>query len=144
MALVSPYNHTRLLFNSQCRDTDDFRINLYSVLPFTATATTKALAEAGATQLPTLNGYTQDATQLQSVETAIYQVTGCAFGAANPVWQASGGSLSATKALIFNSTLANSPPLFYIDLEGTLSAPDGQSLIIQWHVDGIYITKPPA
>lgn len=130
--------------NSQCRDTDNYIINLYSVLSHVPTATTKALAEAGATQLPTLNGYTQDATALQSVQTIIYQVTGCAFKAANPVWLSSGGALTATKALILNATLANSPPLFYIDLEGTLSAPDGQSLIIQWHVDGIYITKQPA
>jgi hypothetical protein len=144
MALVSLYNHTRLLFNSQCRDTDDYIVNLYSVLPFAPAATTKALAEAGATQLPTLNGYAQDFTPLPSVQTVIYQATGCAFKAANPSWLASGGPLTATKALICNATLANSPPLFYIDLEGTLSAPDGQSLIIQWHVDGIYITKPPA
>lgn len=143
MALVLPYNHTRLLMNSQCRDVDDYIINLYSDLTFAASAATKALAESGATQLPTLNGYTQDTTPLAGVETIVYQITGCTFKAANPVWQATGGALTAAKAAIFNTTLANSPPLFYIDLEGTLSAPDSQSLIIQWHIDGIYITRQP-
>jgi hypothetical protein len=144
MALLSLYNHTRLLFNSQCRDTDNYLINLYSSLTFSAAATTKAAAEIGATQLPTLNGYTQNFTLLTDVQTVIYQVTGCAFKSANPTWSANGGSLVATKANIFNATLADSPPLFYIDLEGTLSAPDGQSLIIQWDADGIHVTKPPA
>jgi hypothetical protein len=144
MALIRPYNHTRILFNSgQCELSDDYLINLYSALPFNATATTKSLAEAGGTQLATANGYTADFKLLAGVEVVPFEGVGAAWRASNPAWAASGGAITAQYSAIFNASLPSSPPLFHIDLEGTLSAPDGQSLIIQWNQAGIYVTTVP-
>jgi hypothetical protein len=145
MAVVSFYNHTRARFlDGTFKVGDTYKANLYSALPFTPGATTKAAAEAGATQLPTANGYTQDSKALANVTVTIVNTNEARLDADDPVWTASGSALVASYALLFNDTHADDAPVIHIDLGGGLSANPGFDLRLQWDPDGIITSKSPA
>ena len=137
MTIVTTYDHTRSLFLSgQLNTADDYRINLYTVLPVNATATTKATAESGATQVATANGYTQDTQALANVAVTIVATTDGRFDADDVTWTASGGSIVADFAMVWNNT--SDLPLFRLDFEGTVTATDGVPFVVQWDASGIY------
>jgi hypothetical protein len=135
---ISLYNHTASKFaDGSFAVGDTYTINLYTVLSFDATATTKAAAESGATQVSTAFGYTQDAKNLASVAVSVVTTNDAKFDAADVQWTASGGAIAASKALIYNNTDANDPPVAYIDLDGSQSAGDGTTFNIVWSASGI-------
>ena len=135
---ISLYNHTASKFaDGSFAVGDTYTINLYTVLSFDATATTKAAAESGATQVSTAFGYTQDAKNLASVAVNIVTTNDANFDAADVQWTASGGAIAAAKALIYNNTDANDPPVAYIDFDGSQSAGDGTTFNIVWSASGI-------
>ncbi len=137
MTIVTTYNHTRSLFLSgQLNTADNYRINLYTVLPANATATTKATAESGATQLTTANGYTQNTKALTGVTITIVSTTNGRFDADDVTWTASGGSIAAAFAMVWNNT--SDLPVLRIDFEGTVTATDGVPFAVQWDANGIY------
>jgi hypothetical protein len=135
---VSLYNHTvKRFLSGENAEGDTYRINLYTVLPFDATATTKAAAEAGATQLPTALGYTQNAKSLTGVLVSVVTTNDARFDADDVTWTASGGALTANFALVYNDTDTNDPPVMRIDFDGAQSAPDTTEFKIVWNANGI-------
>ena len=144
MAIVNVYNHTRLRFaDGSNLAANTYRCNLYSAFTFDATATTLTAAQVGATQLPTANGYTQNSQNLTGVTIAEFGTSGANFDANDIIWTASGGSIAASHALIYNQSAANQPPVLHIDFEGTVTATDGQPFSIQINADGLLTFTAP-
>lgn len=137
---ITPYNHTaQLIASGQVNSGDTYLINLYSAFTFDATATTKAGAETGATQLATQFGYTQNAKTLTTVSVTTVTTNDAKFDADDVQWTASGGSIGpATYANIYADTLTNDPPLFYIDFGQAETATDGTAFKIVWNSSGIF------
>lgn len=135
---ISRYNHTLKRFIEGSNVTGDtYKIALYSTLTFNATATTKAAAESGATQIATANGYTQNAKTLSGISIDIAGSNGVKVDFDDVVWTASGGAITASKALVYNDTDADDPPLFYIDFDGSQSAGDGTDFKVVISANGI-------
>jgi hypothetical protein len=135
---ISPYNHTAARYFSGANAvTDTYIVNLYSTLPFTATAETKAAAEAGATQLATANGYTQNSKTIAGLIVATITTNDAALDGDDILWTASGGSIAASKALIYNDSDVNDPPVWYIDFGATITALTTEPFLIQWNASGI-------
>lgn len=123
---VTLYNDTpRRIQAGEFPAADTYTINLYTALPENATATTKAAAESGATQLSTANGYTQNSKALANVSIATITTNDSTFTFDPVSWDASGGSIAASHALIYNDTKTNDPPVARIDFGGTVTAVDG-------------------
>lgn len=136
-ASITLFDHTAQRFaNGSNAFGDTYKINLYSAFTFDAAAITKAVAETGATQLPTANGYTQNT---KALENAVVWQNGndAAFDANDVVWTATGGPIAAIGALIYNDTDTNDPPLAWIDFGGTETAGDGTDFKIIWNAAGI-------
>lgn len=134
---ITLFDHTAQRFaNGANAVGDTYKVNLYSAFTLDTTATTKAAAESGNTQLSTANGYTQNDKTLGSV-TVTKTGNDAAFDAADVSWTASSGSIEAVGALIYNDTDADDPPLAYIDFDGTQSAGDGTDFKILWDAAGI-------
>jgi hypothetical protein len=139
MATITLYDHTAQRFASGANVVaDTYKINLYTAFTFTAADTTKAAAETGATQVATANGYTQDTKALANVAIAVATTNDATFDADNVTWNASGGSITASYALIYNDTDADDPPVAYIDFEGSQSAGDGTAFLVTWNASGIF------
>jgi len=135
------YNHTVNRFvNGLNAAGDSYIINLYSAFDFDATDTTKALAEGGATQLSTANGYTQNDKALGSVTLALVTTNDAAFDAADVSWTASGGAIGPARyAMIYNDTDADDPPLVYIDLGENKTADSGTPFNLTFNASGIVL-----
>lgn len=135
---VTIYNHTKARFLSGANsEADTYKINLYSTLPANLTATTKAAAESGATQIATANGYTQDTKTLSGVAVTVVTTDDARFDADDVTWTASGGSIAAAFAMVYNDTDTNDPPVFRIDFDGTITATAGIPFVIAWNASGI-------
>ena len=135
---ISLYNHTAAKFaDGSFAVGDSYVINLYTAFTFDATATTKAGAESGATQVSTAFGYTQNAKTLTGVTVTTVTTNDATFDAGDVTWTASGGSITASYALIYNDTDANDPPVAYINLDGSQSAGDTTEFKIIWNASGI-------
>jgi hypothetical protein len=141
MAVATLYNHTVNRFvNGLNGSGDSYIINLYSEFTFNAANTTKAAAESGATQLPTANGYTENAKTLGSVTLSLVTTNDAAFDAADVSWTASGGPIGPARyAMIYNDTDADDPPLVYIDLEENKTADNGTPFNITFNASGIVL-----
>jgi hypothetical protein len=136
-ASITLFNHTAQKFaNGSNAFGDVYRITLYSAFTFDATATTKAAAETGATQLPTANGYIQNDEILANV-TVWQNGNDAYFDADDVVWTATGGAIAAIGALIYNDSDTNDPPVAWIDFGGTETAGDGTDFKIIWNTAGI-------
>jgi hypothetical protein len=141
MAVATLYNHTVNRFiNGLNASTDSYIINLYSAFSFDATDTTKVLAEGGATQLSTANGYTQNNKALASVTLNLVTTNDGVFDAADVSWTASGGAIGPARyAMIYNDTDADKPPVVYIDLEENKNADAGTPFNITFNASGIVL-----
>jgi hypothetical protein len=60
------------------------------------------------------------------------------FDAADLTWNASGGSIAAAFAILYNDTDADDPPLAFIDFDGTQTAGAGTDFKITWNAAGIF------
>jgi hypothetical protein len=142
---VNLYNHTRRRFaDGSNAAADTYHINLYSAFTFNATATTKAAAETGATQLGTANGYTQNSKVLASVTIAVANTNGAMFDFADVQWDATGSGISASHALIYNDTDADDPPVAHIAFGSTITAASGTFFIIRPAAAGFITFSAPA
>jgi len=132
------YNHTRALFLSGANsDADEYRINLYSALPANLTATTKTAAEASATQIGTSSGYTQNDKIVTGVAVTTESTDDGMFDADDVIWTATGGSIAAGFAMLYNETDGGIPVL-RIDFGGTVTAASGIDFVIRWNAAGIF------
>lgn len=115
---------------------DTYVVNLYTALPANATATTKSAAESGATQLSTANGYTQNTKQLTGVVIEAVTTNDSRFTFDPVTWDASGGSIAASHALIYDDSKTNDPPVARVDFGGTVTAVDGTQFRISPDASG--------
>ena len=136
---ITLYNHTVSRFASGANAVGDtYKINLYSAFSFDATDTTKVLAEGGATQLTTANGYTQDSKALTNVAVSVVTTNDAKFDADDVSWTASGGDIGpASYALIYNDTDVDKPPVAYIAFGEAKTANTGTPFNITWDAAGI-------
>ena len=94
-------------------------------------------------ELSTANGYTNGGQALGSV-TWTQSTTVAIFDAADTVWTASGGSITARYAVLrlvgtFNAQV--DPLIAYILLDTTpadVTATDGNTLTLQWNASGVF------
>lgn len=135
---INVYDHTTAkLLGDTFSPTHTYKINLYSAFTFNATHTTKAQVEAAATQLPTAAGYTQDNYVLTNVVTTQVTTNDAMWDADNVVWTASGGSISASHAMVYNDTVTDDPPLFVVNFGETILAQDALTFRLNWNANGI-------
>lgn len=134
---ISLYNHTAKLFaDGSNAAADTYKVRLMSAATFNATHTT--LAATNGTEVANGNGYTTGGATLSGVAVTTVTTNDAMFDANDVTWSASGGSISAVAAILYNSTDANSPPLAFIDFGGTETAGDGTDFKIVWNASGIF------
>lgn len=137
MATLSLYNHTaKVLFDSSSSDT--YKVILLSAGTFSATHATLAEAAAAYTELSTANGYTAGGKALTGVSITTVTTNDAKFDADDVIWNAVSSGIAASCAILFNDTLANDPPLAFIDFLGTETAPDNTDFKIVWSAGGIF------
>lgn len=139
---VTFYNHTpKRILAGEFPVTDTYLVNLYTALPTNATATTKAAAESGATQLSTANGYTQNAKTIAGFTTTIVSTNKGKLTFDNIEWDATDSGISASHALICDDTQTNDPPYARIDFGGTVTAAAGTKFRIAPNADGFIVAE---
>jgi hypothetical protein len=122
-------------------DTHTFKIQLHSS-SYTPNRATQAVRADLTNELSTANGYTATGATLGSVTYA--QTAGTAtWDAADPSWTASGGSLVASYAVIYDDTPTSpaDPLVGYCLLDtapADITATTGQVLTIQFNASGIF------
>lgn len=131
---ITPYNHTAKLFADGSNAVGDtYKVKLFTAATFNATHTTETAA--GGTEVSG-NGYTAGGATLSGVTVTTTTTNDATFDANDVVWSASGGSIAASYARIYNST--DSTPLAFIDFGGSESAGDGTDFKIVWNASGIF------
>lgn len=123
-------------------DAHSFKINLYSS---TSNANTLAIATISqlsdiTNQLATANGYTQNS-KACTISTSNSSGTITVDETSNPVWTASGGSIAARFAVIYDDTHANDMPICVCLLDTTpadVTATDGNTLTININASGLF------
>ena len=134
---ISLYNHTARLFASGANAAaDTYKLKLYSSATFDATDTT--LSGLTGTEATTGTGYTAGGQSLANVAVTTVTTNDAKFDADDVTWTASGGSIDAAFAVIYNDTDANDPPIAFIDFDGTQSAGDGTDFKVVWNANGIF------
>jgi hypothetical protein len=134
---VSLYNHTAKRFADGSNAVGDtYKVMLCTAATFDATNTT--LAGITKTEVASANGYTTGGATLANVAVNTVTTNDASFDADDASWTASGGSITASYAILYNSTDANSPPLALIDFGGSQSAGDTTDFKIVWNASGIF------
>lgn len=136
-ATVSVYNHTAKLFaDGSNAAADTYKLMLCTSATFTASDTT--LAGITKTEVANGNGYTTGGAALTNVAVTTVTTNDAKFDADDVTWTASGAALSAAKAILYNDTDTNDPPIAMIDFGGTETAGDGTDFIVAWSASGIF------
>jgi hypothetical protein len=134
---ISLYNHTAKLFaDGSLASGDTYKVKLLSAATFDATHTT--LAATGGTEATGGTGYTAGGESLANVSVTTVTTDDAKFDADDVTWTASGGSITASYAIIYNDTDADDPPIAFIDFDGSQSAGDGTDFKIVWNASGIF------
>ena len=124
-------------------DTDSFKINLYlstSNADTLAAATVTTALTSITNQVATNFGYTQNT---KAVTLTVANVTGTVTidETTNPVWTASGGSIVARFAVIYDDTHATDCPICVCLLDTTpadVTATTGNTLTITMNASGLF------
>jgi hypothetical protein len=134
---ISLYNHTSKRFAEGSNASGDtYKVKLYASATFSAADTT--LAGITGTEATTGTGYTAGGATLANVAVTTVTTNDAKFDADDVTWTASGGSITASYAVIYNDTDVNDPPLAFIDFDGSQSAGDGTDFKIVWNASGIF------
>ena len=134
---ISLYNHTAKLFADGSNAVGDtYKVKLYASATFDATNT--QLSGVTGTEATTGTGYTAGGATLANVAVTTVTTNDAKFDADDVTWTASGGSITASYAVIYNDTDVNDPPLAFIDFDGSQSAGDGTDFKIVWNASGIF------
>lgn len=134
---ISLYNHTAKLFAEGSNIPGDvYKVMLCTAATFTASDTT--LAGVTKTETTGATGYTTGGQALANVAVTTVTTNDAKFDADDLTWTASGGSITASYALIYNDTDANDPPIAFIDFGQSESAGDGTDFKIVWNASGIF------
>jgi hypothetical protein len=136
---ITPYNHTSRRFKDGSNAAGDtYRLMLCTAATFNATHTT--LAAITKTEVANGNGYTTGGPALTGVEIVTVNTNGAKFDADDVVLAASGGSITAEFGILYNDTDADDPPLYFINFDGSKTAPDGTDFSVIWNASGIDVT----
>lgn len=134
---ISLYNHTSRRFaDGSNAVADTYKVKLLTAATFDATHAT--LAATGGTEATAGTGYTAGGQALANVAVTTVTTNDAKFDADDLVWTASGGSIVASYAIIYNDTDTDDPPVAFIDFGGSESAGDGTDFIIVWNASGIF------
>lgn len=134
---ISLYNHTARLFASGANaEGDTYKLKLYSAATFNAADAT--LAGITGTEATTGTGYTAGGAALTGVAVTTVTTNDAKFDADDVTFTASGGSIDAAFAVIYNDTDVNDPPLAFIDFGGTQSAGDTTDFKVVFNANGIF------
>jgi hypothetical protein len=134
---VSLYNHTAKRFAEGSNASGDtYKVMLCTAATFTAADTT--LAGITKTEVANANGYTTGGATLANVAVTTVTTNDAKFDADDASWTASGGSITASYAILYNDTDANDPPVAFIDFGGSESAGDTTDFRIVWNASGIF------
>jgi hypothetical protein len=122
-------------------DSHSFKINLYSSTSNANTLTAATITQLTdiTNQLATANGYTQN-TKACTITTANSSGTITIDETTNPSWTASGGSITARFAVIYDDTHASDMPCFVCLLDTTpadVTATDGNTFTITMNASGV-------
>lgn len=135
---ITPYNHTTQLFVSGGSSTaNTWKLKLYSALTPNAAHTTLSSVDAAGTEATTGTGYTAGGQALTSLAATTVSTNGAKIDAADVVWTASGGPITAAYGVIYDDTHASDAPLWYINFDGSYSATDGDTFTVTWNTSGI-------
>jgi hypothetical protein len=119
-------------------DGDTFKVMLTSS-SYTPSASHTVKADV-TNELSTANGYTAGGDTLANVTWGHSGGT-ATFNADDTVWTASGGTITARYAVIYDDTAASDQLVCYILLDTTpadVSATTGNTLTLQWNASGIF------
>lgn len=134
---ISLYNHSAQRFASGANaSADTYKVKLLTAATFDATHTT--LAATAGTEVANAYGYTTGGATLANVVVTTVTTNDAKFDADDAVWSASGGSIAAAFAILYNDTDADDPPVAFIDFDGLKTAPDGTDFKIIWNAGGIF------
>lgn len=117
-----------------------FKINLYSSSSNADTLTAHDQLTDITNQLSTANGYTQN-TKAVTLSVSESGGTVTVDETTNPVWTASGGSITARFAVIYDDTHAQDHPLCVCLLDTTpanVTATDGNTFTITMNASGLF------
>lgn len=123
-------------------DADSFKANLYLSTSNIATTSVNALSTA-TNQVATGAGYTQN-TKAVTSPTWAESAGVCTFDCADIVWTASGGSIVARFAAIYDDTVASpvvDPIVCHSLLDNSpanVTATDGNTFTITIHANGVF------
>lgn len=133
---VDLYNHTSKRFAEGSNAVGDtYKVMLCTAATFDATNTT--LDGITKTEVASGNGYTTGGQALANVAVTTVTTNDAKFTADTVTWSASGGSITASYAILYNDTDTDAPPVLFIDFEGSESAGDGTDFKIIWNTNGI-------
>ena len=134
---ISLYNHTAARFADGSNAVGDtYKVKLLTAATFDGTHTT--LAATGGTEATAGTGYTAGGQALANVAVTTVTTNDAKFDADDLTWTASGGSITASYAIIYNDTDTDDPPVAFIDFGGSESAGSGTDFIIVWNASGIF------
>ena len=134
---ISLYNHTAKRFAEGSNASGDtYKVLLATAATFDATDTT--LAGITYTEVANGNGYTTGGVALTGVAVTTVTTNDAKFDANDASWTASGGSITASYAVLYNDTDADDPPVAFIDFDGSESAGDTTDFKIVWNASGIF------
>ena len=123
-------------------DSHSFKINLYLSTSNANTLTAATITQLSdiTNQVATAFGYTQN-TKAVTITTANSSGTITIDETTNPVWTASGGSITARFAVIYDDTHANDMPICVCLLDTTpadVTATDGNTFTITMNASGVF------
>lgn len=134
---ISLYNHTARLFADGSNAVgDSYKLKLYTAATYTAADTT--LAGITGTEATTGTGYVAGGKTLTGVAVTTVTTNDAKFDADDVIWTAAGGPITASYAVLYNATDANSPPIAFIDFGGSQSAGDTTDFKVIWNTSGIF------
>jgi hypothetical protein len=132
---ISLYNHTTARFaNGANAVGDTYKLMLCSAATFDAANTT--LASITKTEISG-NGYTTGGATLANVAVTTVATNNAKFDADDVSITASGGSIAASHAILYNDTDADDPPVAFLNFDGTITATAGVPFVVQWNANGI-------
>ena len=120
-------------------DNHSFKINLYLSTSNCNTLSGHDQLSDLTNQVATANGYTQD-TKAITITTANSSGTITIDETTNPVWTASGGSITARFAVIYDDTHVDDIPVYVCLLDtasADVTATDGNTFTINQHASGL-------
>lgn len=136
---VSLYNHTAKNFaDGTFNPADTFKLMLLT--SGTYDATDALLADVVYTQVASGNGYTTGGQALTNLTLTTVTTNDAKLDADDVIWTASGGSIAASAALLYDDTETGDPVVLYIDFGGTQTASDGADFRIVWNSTNGIIT----